>query len=432
VLQQLIESQQVFEWAATEPDTREIWRRLRFVVDQARAWSDSGGHGLRHYLQWVRLHSQDGRFASEAVLPETDQDVVRIMTIHASKGLEFPITIVTGLTTRPRTAQGAQVVWTEAGWTILDRGDQTYVDFVPVDEQMSDAERARLWYVACTRARDHLVVSTHRVADANYASAASRLAEASAGVPHRHFQHTDDVLPPVAPSGDQDDQPFDAGFWVRRAEMIAAASAPRVLSATAIATAFTDDPGLRKGAVDLDLPPWQRGRYGTEVGRAVHAVLQYADLDTGADIDLLATAQAAAEGVLGLEERIASLARSAIATETVRAGIRGQHWRELFVAVQIGDRVIEGYIDLLVRRDDGSLVVVDYKTDRLPAGHDAPQRLQQYSRQLAAYGVALEEILHEPVAAGVLVMCHESAPASEVWVDDWQALCNALRGTLVR
>jgi ATP-dependent helicase/nuclease subunit A len=354
------------------------------------------------------------------------------MTIHASKGLEFPITIVTGLTTRPRTAHGAQVVWTEAGWTIRDRGDQTYVDFVPVDEQMSDAERARLWYVACTRARDHLVVSTHRVANASYPSAASRLAEASANVPHRPFENTDDVLPLVAPSGVHDDPPLDSGFWTRRAQVIAAASVPSVLSATAIATAFADDPGLRKGAVDLDLPPWQRGRYGTEVGRAVHAVLQYADLDTGADIDLLAAGQAAAEGVPGLEGRIASLARSAITTDTVRAGIRGQHWRELFVAVQIGDRVIEGYIDLLVRRDDGSLVVVDYKTDQLPVGQDAPQRLQQYSRQLAAYGVALEEILHEPVAAGVLVMCHESAPASEVWVDDWQELRNTLRSTLVR
>ena len=47
------------------------------------------------------------------------------------------------------------------------------------------------------------------------------------------------------------------------------------------------------------LPPWQRGRYGTAIGRAVHAVLQFADLATGSDIPALATAQAAAEGVLG-------------------------------------------------------------------------------------------------------------------------------------
>ncbi len=39
---------------------------------------------------------------AEAVLPETDDDAVRIMTIHAAKGLEFPITIVSGLSTAPQ------------------------------------------------------------------------------------------------------------------------------------------------------------------------------------------------------------------------------------------------------------------------------------------------------------------------------------------
>ena len=34
------------------------------------------------------------------------------------------------------------------------------------------------------------------------------------------------------------------------------------------------DPGLAKGPRDLELPPWNKGRYGTALGRAVHAVLQ--------------------------------------------------------------------------------------------------------------------------------------------------------------
>ena len=87
-------------------------------------------------------------------------------------------------------------------------------------------------------------------------------------------------------------------------------------SATGLATAIAVQPpdeGLLKDGVDLDLPPWQHGRYGTAVGRAVHAVLQDADLGDGADIDELATAQSAAEGIFGLEARVASLSRSALA-----------------------------------------------------------------------------------------------------------------------
>ena len=39
---------------------------------------------------------------------------------------------------------------------------EEYVDWAPIDEQMGLHERIRLLYVACTRARDHLVVSVHR------------------------------------------------------------------------------------------------------------------------------------------------------------------------------------------------------------------------------------------------------------------------------
>ena len=152
----------------------------------------------------------------------------------------------------------------------------------------------------------------------------------------------------------------DAAAWAEeRTSTLARASVRTTISATRLAEDLAGiegqgDPGLRKDPVDLDLPPWQRGRYGTAVGRAVHGVLQFADLEHGSDIDRLADAQCAAEGILGVSETVAALARSALEAPIVRSTREHEHHRELFVAAEIDGRVLEGYIDLLVRTPDGS------------------------------------------------------------------------------
>ena len=90
-----------------------------------------------------------------------------------------------------------------------------------------------------------------------------------------------------------------AGADVARHDAIASATRSRTVAATTVArmaAAEPDDPGHRKEGRNLDLPPWQKGRYGTAIGRAVHAVLQTVDLNEPTTVDAAAAAQAAAEG----------------------------------------------------------------------------------------------------------------------------------------
>ena len=150
-----------------------------------------------------------------------------------------------------------------------------------------------------------------------------------------------------------------------------------------------------------------------------HGVLQFCDLATGSDIDNLARAQCAAEGVIGLEDRVASLARSTLDAPIVRQVVDGaEHWRELFVAAPVGDRVLEGYVDLLVRTADG-LVIVDYKTDQWSGPVQTAERVGRYRLQLAAYGAALGAALGEPIVGGILVRCVADGSAEQIAITDW-------------
>ena len=147
---------------------RDLWRRVRFVIDQARAFSEAEGGSLRSFLHWADLQSAEGARVVETVLPETDDDAVRILTIHGAKGLEFPITIVSGMTTKAAGRRaGVELLFPHDsdGYALRVSAKVTteeYDRYQPIDEQMDFHEKLRLLYVAATRARDHLVISVHR------------------------------------------------------------------------------------------------------------------------------------------------------------------------------------------------------------------------------------------------------------------------------
>jgi ATP-dependent helicase/nuclease subunit A len=85
--------------------------------------------------------------------------------------------------------------------------------------------------------------------------------------------------------------------------------------------------------------------------------------------------------------------------------------------VPLGDgRVLEGYVDLLYRSDDG-LVVVDYKTG--PSGLDADVEplVERYRTQGASYALAVAEATGEPVVAVVFAFLTPEGPVERALPD---------------
>jgi ATP-dependent helicase/nuclease subunit A len=192
-----------------------------------------------------------------------------------------------------------------------------------------------------------------------------------------------------------------------------------------------DDPNLQKDAPVEETPPWRRGRAGTALGRAVHAVLQSIDLATGGDLDGAARAQAAAEGIAARGAEVARMVTAALNAPSLREAVAvGRYWRELYVAAPADGVTVEGFIDLLYETPDG-LVVVDYKTDVVPGEADLDAAVARYRLQGAAYALALQEALGRPVARCVFVFVQPRG-AREQTIDDLEAAVAEVRRELSR
>lgn len=419
LVERFIRDRQLLEGAAGHPRMREQWRRYRFMVE--RAWqfaaASGGGSSLRAFIDWIDDQISERAQVTEAPVPETDEDAVRIMTMHSSKGLEFPVVILTGINSSPSYSPDPVLFDRQAGTLAvrLGSGDNrfetgAYARLGERERLMAAAELVRLMYVSTTRARDHLVLSLRRPARSRGAeSPASAISRLLASFPDiwQPIQLERSPAPAAHPAGPVESQFQDLALsdhspearqaWERERELLLQQlSRPAFVSATALGHAGADQEDKQEQDTITTTEPWRRGRAGTSVGRAVHAVLQTIDLATGAGLADRSRSQATAEGISGREGEIVTLVEAALNSRTVsRAVASDRLWREVPVAVPMENGFLHGFIDLLFDEGDG-LVVVDYKTDSLRAD-EVDSAIERYRLQGGAYAHAVSEVTGKPV-----------------------------------
>ena len=152
-------------------------------------------------------------------------------------------------------------------------------------------------------------------------------------------------------------------------------------------------PAARAGSPDLRPPRLPKGRGGSALGRAVHAVLQVIDLATLSDIDLLAAAAAHDEGVSDLVDTLVDYVRNAASSNPVqRARVRRPLLaRSAHRLLGVDGSIMEGAIDLLYEHADKTLGVVDFKSDQV-SNDEIAQRAERYRAQGNAYAQAVSQI----------------------------------------
>jgi ATP-dependent helicase/nuclease subunit A len=412
LIQEVLDRRMLIAGAFGDVRPRESWRRYRYVLDRARAFGTSTSPTLRAFVDWIEgLQKELYRDVSTA-LTEEDEDAVRVLTVHGSKGLEFPIVILTGWgsSAPPRVANVlADRVndRIEAGLGRKDSDERPwqtvgYAEAERREKQLGEAESVRLSYVAMTRTRDHLIVSLFRRAKETRAQA---VAFAKTIEDWAQSQTVDIMAPPDDAMRDNSEADLeDVGYhesaeeaWLeRREQSIQELGGLRLMTATSLKAAIDESSPPGREERELTTPPrFPRGRGATSLGRAVHATLQSVDLGTLDGIGAIAQAQSSAEGIVERAGEVERLARAAAASDPVkRAVASGRYWREVPIGAVVDGVVLEGFIDLLYE-DAGEPVVVDYKTDRISAG-ELDTRMDSYRAQGGAYAVMLREALSRP------------------------------------
>ncbi|MDD3410919.1 MAG: UvrD-helicase domain-containing protein [Eubacteriales bacterium] len=157
----------LYAWYGAQPGGRLRQANLRMLCHKASEHTQKRGGALEDFLGTVEATAGVTDGQSPTVLSPWE-DVVRVMTIHKSKGLEFPVTFVMGLGDRMHKAAGTGALTVHpllgAGLRYVNetarvkRPTILQAEMAQRRRAEEKAERARVLYVAMTRARDELIL----------------------------------------------------------------------------------------------------------------------------------------------------------------------------------------------------------------------------------------------------------------------------------
>ena len=429
---------------------------LRLLCERAQA--EGARYTLHDFLTTSDIAQRSNDAGAAREMSEND-DVVRIMTLHKSKGLEFPVVILMELARNFRMPRDSELLRCDAetGLALKRCDDEERLTGHTVCGKALEykrrreirAEEARLLYVGMTRARERLILlaSPRSLAAAqavwdlptgDYAAGCARcmLDWIGQAVGEGLFLGHDSLF--TARNGSQwelcfhngadfsQHLPAEAAYTLPEAAgevpadflTVPQKRRPRVLKTSVTALLRGDLPGeeeeetieTKRRALKLDaLPPpfpafmMPVNPRGADRGTAMHKALCALQGDQNV-AQQLKTLQS--QGILSADElrliRVADIAAfyaSPLGQRVLRAPVVKREWG---FCLMEGDMLVQGVLDLCFM-DNNQWVLVDYKTDRCPAD----ELIGMYRDQIVWYCRALTELTPHPVAECWLYSLHE-------------------------
>ena len=455
------------------------WANVQKLEEQARAIDRTRPGDLNGFV--TQLSEFVVRTPKEPLAATRGEgDVIRIMTVHYAKGLEFPLVVVPDLD-RPNFPGSRQPVFDEQLGPLVPADDKQ--DVVGwdlhrfVEQQQEREERKRLLYVACTRAADYLLLSSS-IADSQKPKSdwMKLLGE--------HFDLTDGSCLTSLPTGypvpkirvitDEPGTVRKPAGPVRGADLIKLIEKTRQLAAAGRGVvpaevkpippdsqarrrfSFSRLSGKLISAAQPATDAYQvpnaeysvsRNRSSAvgdvdprSLGNLVHAILERTDF-AQPDEDLVGLCDFLAPQYVDYDWQ----STAAEALGLVRKFLASQSAAQLCVAQQLhrevefllpwpldqhpgDDRFLHGYIDCLYQDTAGNWRLLDYKSNQV-AKSEVPKLAENYAMQMFVYSLACEEILG---VAPVESTLHFLRPGKEFTFSWSDAVRSRLRSQLTQ
>ena len=403
---------------------------LEKVRQLAERLGREGAATLRDVIACLHRSILDLKEEGESALAEESVNAVHILTVHKSKGLEFPIVVLLGCHSpvdarEPRI--GVHHDWSSSlvGLSVAERWSLPGVYLAEKNRERALEEQKRVFYVAMTRAREHLTFSCGPEKKHGNGTFLSMLANAlgdpfvgnetkAIAVGNGKIDSeivAQELAPPKRRPKPQNEQAsIDWGaydhFWHKRKEDYAAA-----LNRTLFANPSTlklkeqelaESFFAKEGTISSDR--------ALLIGKLAHSFLERWDFSSPGEefdgslvrfLERFPDAQLNAERaaiLADLQETFRPFFSSRVYAELCCARVLA---REMPFLMPLDGRIMEGVIDLIYEKD-GQLYLADYKTDRIKRD-DLLRKAQQYHHQARIYSQAARECLGREVATFKLI-----------------------------
>ena len=504
VLWELMYDTGYYHYAGTMPAGTQRQANLDMLYTKAAAFEKTSYSGLFQFLRYIeRLKKYEVDFAEASVLGE-NENLVRVMSIHKSKGLEFPVVILAGM--------GKSINQMDSrGEVVLDTDFGVGTNVVHLDKRIKNptllksavsqkliqetiSEELRVLYVAMTRAREKLYMigtvkdaqkavegwqavsdellaggwysysyeaglknyfdmvmpavllpqnlrkGTFQIAELGQAESDMRQAAEAGEVAKAEMNDAGNGTGQQNPAGQEleklPDYPY-ADEPVMKPKVTVSELKKMQQDSDFAETAYM--PESLKQAVDEQnedelLPEFIAGRkktlQGSRRGTAYHRVMECMDYDTEPEN----TAVKAFLKRLVEEEKLTKQQADSIRVSDIVAFMKNPlfermkrakqagvfHTEQPFVFIDLseqsdkskqddtnqpdknnGGQLIQGVIDVYFE-EDGSLILVDYKTDKVSKKGGEDELRRRYALQLEYYAKALSQLLQKPVKEKII------------------------------